>query len=441
MSSLNQRLLSIDSLATGGNGVGRIDGKVCFVPYSAPGDYLRVTISRQHRSYDEAVITEVLTPSPQRVIPCCPYFGDCGGCDWLHVDIASQHEAKRQIVASAIQKQFGREYLAQPLPTIASPVLMGYRARAQFKLHKTSSGLACGFYRRASRHVVDLQEGCSVVSSAIREAILRLQRVLAKASDAYHVTQISLEEGLGGVVAIIHTIVADVASLSDFLLLQQEELALAGLSLQHGPTDTLIPIFGDENIWYRVTASAGDDLVLGYRIGSFSQVNRQQNQRLIFLVQTMAGSAGQGRVVDLFCGNGNLSLPLARTALQLTGYEGDQASIASAVDNADRNHIQNTSFECRDLFVFNEQKLEALEHADCLLLDPPRAGAIACAQLLKHYRIPRVVYVSCDPATLARDLAVLVGDGQYSIDTIQPLDMFPHTAHVETIVSLTHRLS
>ncbi len=434
---MNLHELTIERLALGGNGVGRIDGKVCFVPFSAPGDRLKVRVTREHRSYCEAEPVDLLEASPQRVEPRCPAFGQCGGCDWQHISYQAQSDAKQQILTQTLQRV---AHLDAPLvaATVASKLEYGYRARARFKLQVTTAGLAVGFFQRGTHSVIDLPQGCPICTAAVNSAMLKLRQVIQLLPDPNRVPQISLEEGLTGVVAVVQYIGGDLQRLKQLLLQHQDQLGLCGLFLQVGKKETLQPLFGSGHLAYQVpccTETAGM-MELGYQIGGFSQVNRLQNQSMVRLVCGYAQPVANQRMLDLYCGNGNLSLPLSGAVQELLGIEGFAPSIASAVDNTRQLRVNNSTFRCND--ASKELRHLLAQHArfDLVLLDPPRAGAADVARELAQLGAERIVYVSCDPATLARDLGHLCGSAGYRLIEATPLDMFPHTGHLETVALL-----
>lgn len=426
--------LTIDRLAFGGSGVGRLEGKVCFVPFSAPGDCLAVQVVKEHRSWLEAEIVELLEASPLRTEPVCPAFGRCGGCDWQHLAYPAQAAAKRSILLETLQR-VGK--LAEPPvgPTLAAPSPYGYRARAQFKLHRAADGLKAGFYRRGSRFVIDLPQGCPVVTEAVNGALARLKQVLEGLPDADRVPQLSIEQGEDGCSVVVHYIGSDPQRLTELLARHQPSLQLSGLFLQSGRKDTLLPVFGEQRVSYRVLA--GDrELTLGYGIGGFSQVNRQQNRTMIEQVRQLLRPVANGRLLDLYCGNGNFSLPLADLFGDVLGIEGYQPSIASAVDNSRQARVNNSTFRCADVETEMQRLVAAGQRFATVLLDPPRSGALEAVKLLPQLEAQQIVYVSCDPGTLARDLAILINRGGYRLETALPLDMFPQTGHLETVASL-----
>lgn len=431
--------LVIERLALGSNGVGRIDGdKVCFVPFSAPGDRLKVRVTREHRSYCEAELVDLLEASPQRVEPRCPAFGQCGGCDWQHISYQAQCDAKQQILTQTLQR-VARLEAPVVAKTAVSALDYGYRARAQFKLHATAAGLAVGFFKRGTHFVIDLPRGCPICTSPINTAMLELRQVIQLLPDRNRVPQISLEEGVAGVVAIVHYIGSDLQRLQQLLLQHQDQLGLCGLFLQIGKKEALQPVFGSGHLTYQVPCctETADMMELGYEVGGFSQVNRLQNQQMVKLVCGYAQPAANQRLLDLFCGNGNLSLPMSGVVQELLGIEGFAPSIASAVDNARQLRVNNSTFRCND--ASKELRYLIAQHAlfDLVLLDPPRAGAADVARELGQLGAQRIVYVSCDPATLARDLGHLCGVAGYRLIEATPLDMFPQTGHLETVALLT----
>lgn len=435
MSLLNSiHSLSIDRIAFGGKGVGRIDGKACFVPLSAPGDLASVRITKDHRSYCEAQIVELLKPSTRRTTPLCPAFGICGGCDWQHIDYDLQVEAKSAILRETLQR-VGRLDFPNVSKTKAATAPYRYRARAQFKLFMASDGLKAGFYRKGSRFVIDLPNGCPVVTDSVNGAFFRLRSILESFTDLARIPQISIEEGIDGPAAVVHYIGNETEYLAAFLQKESDNLNLSGLFLQTGRKDAIRRIYGSDCIRYAVPSSSGD-MDLGYGIGGFSQVNRDQNRTLISQAADFIEGAKVGRLLDLYCGNGNFSIPLAKLAEHVTGVEEYSQSISSAVDNSRRAHVKNSTFIVADAAEELIRLADAGEVFDTILLDPPREGASRVAENLHRLGARRLIYISCDPGTLARDLSILVTRGGYSLKEVVPVDMFPQTGHIEAVAFL-----
>ena len=247
------------------------------------------------------------------------------------------------------------------------------------------------------------------------------------------------KRGVAGVVAIVQYSGTELPRLKKLLLQHQEQLGLNGLFLQTGKNETLQPVFGNGHLTYQVPCCHEVDktMELGYEIGGFSQVNRLQNQSMVSLVCGYAQPEVGQRLLDLYCGNGNLSLPLSGVVHDLLGIEGFAPSIASAVDNARQLSVNNSTFRCNDASKELRQLISKRARFDLVLLDPPRAGAAEVARELGQLGPERIVYVSCDPATLARDLGHLCGAAGYQLIEATPLDMFPQTGHLETVALLT----
>jgi len=424
----------IETLAFGGSGVGRIDGKVCFVPYACPGDELLVRAVSEKRSFLTARIEEIVTPSPYRIAPPCPLFGSCGGCSWQHIDYPRQLEAKRLILAEAMWRgaRVPADLVAE---TVASPVAFGYRSRVQFKLHNTADGLHIGFFRHGSHFVEDVPQGCPIALGVVNEALHSVRTVLATFPEPAAIPQINIDCAEQGAVGIVNYIGRDAAGAASFFHRHMQALKpLTGLYLQTGRKSTLARVWGDDRLVYTLPAGSGA-CALGFRPGGFSQVNGLQNRALLEGIRTLAGFRGQERVLDLYCGNGNFSLPLAGEVGAVTGIEEYGDSIAAARDNCHCNGVTNAEFIAADAAGGVRRLVADGRRFDVIILDPPRSGAAETVGELHHFAPERIIYISCDPSTLARDCGVLAGKG-YRVRTSVPVDMFPQTYHVESITLL-----
>jgi len=431
--AMDEAVLVIERLAAGGSGVGRVDGSVCFVPFTAPGDCLKVRITSRKRSWMQGELLELLEPSPWRTEPLCPAFGRCGGCDWQHIRYNDQCRAKQGLLADALQRI--AKIASPPVEqTVAAPDPYGYRARAQFKLFSTDTGLLAGFFRRGSRFVIDLPQGCPVVTPGVNAAMLRLRQLLATLPYREQVPQLTIEEGVNGVVAIIHYIGQKQQAFMQLLSEREQELGLTGLFVQSGRKETVSRVFGDADLVY--TVPSGDDppkeISLAYGIGGFSQINRSQNRAMVNLLRQLFPLEPSWHLLDLYCGNGNLSLPLATQVATLLGIEEYAPSVRSAIDNAGQLRVNNSTFKCCNASDELQRLVAAGKRFDAVLLDPPRSGAADLVSDLAALGGGHLVYVSCDPATFARDAALLKGRSYHLLRAV-PLDMFPQTAHLETV--------
>ncbi len=362
-------VLTIDSLAYGGDGVGRFEGKVCFVPFTAPGDVVRVRVRRDHARFTRAEAVEILQPSPLRTTPRCAHFGTCGGCQWQHLRYDAQLEAKAEIVRSALARVGGTAAGVEPVMSSAEEY--GYRRRA--RLH--SGGGRMGYFARGSHDIVDI-EACPVLEPALEAALERARSVCPEGA-------VDIETGLEGV----------------------------GIRCRKGA---------------------------GRARGAFRQANRSINTVLRSTVRDLlrARVPAGGRVLDLYCGDGNLTMDVAAAGMQVDGYDAGAAVVRRARRRAEERGLTQARYHREQV----EQTLLSVPGRswDAVVVDPPRTGLGDLAEALGSMGVPVVVYVSCSPPTLARDIGTLAAWG-YSLSHVQPLDMFPQTFHVETVAVLELR--
>lgn len=434
-----EEVVTIDTLAFGGAGLGRVDGKVCFVPFTAVGDMVRVRVVTEKKSYLEGEVLEYLTASPERIAPPCPVFGICGGCSWQHLPYELQAKIKGDIFAETIMRATRIER-TRILPILAAANPYGYRSRVQFKLRSVSGKLLMGFFRKGTHQVVDIPGGCAIANEQINNIFLQLRLLLHTFPDPEKIPQIDVATGdAGDAVVLFHYIGDRQKEVSAWLAREiPGRIPVTGVFLQRGRKVTVNKIWGSERVSYSFPQNLVPDfpeMALTFRVGGFSQVNFQQNTALIETALRWAGLTGTERVLDLFCGNGNFSLPLARHCAEVAGYEDYAFSIEDAVTNSLRNNLSNTSFFCKDSAMGVLDLARRGESFDLVLLDPPRTGALETVRVIPQVKPEKIIYVSCDPPTLARDLVLLQKSG-YVIVKSCPVDMFPQTYHVESITIL-----
>jgi 23S rRNA (uracil1939-C5)-methyltransferase len=409
--------LEIAALGSGPDGVARHEGRVVFVPGVAPGDRIRARLVEERGTFARARVSHRCAPGPAYRDPPCPWIEACGGCPWQQVAYPAQLAAKERNVYEALTR-IGRITPARPLPMRAAPDEWRYRRR--MRLHVGPRG-AIGSRRARSHEHVEI--GDCLIADATLTAVLPVVRDVVRRLRTRIETIELLANGGGKVVvsaAASASFAAADAPLVEALLAAHGEIAgvhLAGHDWQR--------TWGDPTV--RVAPDAA--VTLSQRPGSFSQVNPAANQLLVASVVELARPAT--RVLDLFCGAGNLSLPLARTGSVVIGVDTSATAIADAQTSAARAGLDGARFEALPVLRFLRQ--QGLGGADLVVLDPPRAGAAEEIGQLARLRPRRIVYVSCDAATLARDASVLVAAG-YTIDRVQPLDLFPQTPHVETVL-------
>ncbi|WP_035055544.1 23S rRNA (uracil(1939)-C(5))-methyltransferase RlmD [Desulfuromonas sp. TF] len=419
--------LNIDSLAFGGSGVGRHDGKVVFVPFTAPGDLIRCRIVREKKRFAEGEILELIEPSSARREPPCPVFGVCGGCQWQHLPYETQSRWKGEIFADTLRRQGGgEEELLRPL--VRSSEEWNYRSRVQFKCLQTDNGFVMGFYRRGSHFVVDI-ENCPITASPLNEALHLFRRWLPQSPCPERIPQVDMAvDDENKVRIVVHALGSDHDALRAFLSPLAESAGFA-IFIQTGRKSTIIPVVGGEDL--HIHPLPGGSLRLAYGPGGFAQVNLEQNRRLVEGVIAAADLTGEERVLDLFCGMGNFSLPLAQKAKEVIGVEDFEPAIEKARDNARENGLSNMSFHARTA-EGAAGKLAGGMGLDLVLLDPPRTGAYEVVRDLLSVRPAKIIYVSCDPPTLARDLKPLLHGG-YRLIFSTPFDLFPQTHHTESL--------
>jgi 23S rRNA (uracil1939-C5)-methyltransferase len=427
--------LDIESLDLEGQGIAHRDGKVVFVEGALPGERVVARITRRKPSYDKAVTERVLRASAQRTVPPCPHFGVCGGCAMQHLDPVAQMAIKQRALEDALE-HIAKVPPCQILPALQGPV-SGYRHRARLSVRMVpkKGGVLVGFRERASSYVADIHQ-CLVLPPHVSALLMPLRRLIESLSHPDRMPQIEVAVGDEATVFCLRhlepLIDTDIARLRAFGL--QHDIVWW---LQPQGPDSAHPLDPAQRdaLAYALPAYG---LRMHYRPTDFTQVNPYINRALIARALTLLDVRPGDRVADLFCGLGNFSLPLATRAHEVVGIEGSPTLVARAREDAGRQGLgDRTSFAELNLFEVDADWLRGLGHFDRMLIDPPREGALAVAQALAELapdeRPRRVVYVSCNPATLARDAGVLHHVGGWALKAAGAVNMFPHTAHVESI--------
>jgi 23S rRNA (uracil1939-C5)-methyltransferase len=435
---MSEAELDIERMCFGGAGFGRVEGKACFVPFTAPGDRARIRVLREKRSFLEGELLELPVASPLRIAPACPLFGSCGGCNWQHLPYAEQLRQKGDIFGESLRR-IGRVESDCLLPVAASASQYGYRSRIQLKLSRQGGVTLLGFFRGGSHQVVDAPDGCAIADPLLNRITGEFRSLLSRLPELSAVSQIDLAIGDDAQsVALLHADARESQALACALLAARAFLpSVSGLYLRVGAKSRIEKVFGVESLSYGIPEGlfpGSRPMRLRFGRGGFSQVNYPQNLRLIRAVFDLAQLTGTERVLDLYCGNGNISVPIAPFVARLTGIEGYAPSIEDAIANAAANAVGNVSFQVSDAALAVRRLAARGERFDLVLLDPPRAGAEAVGEIARL--APKaIIYVSCDPTTLSRDLALL-GDKGYHVVCSQPVDMFPQTYHLESVTLL-----
>jgi 23S rRNA (uracil1939-C5)-methyltransferase len=421
--------VDITDLSHDGRGVARIQDKAVFVAGALPGERVRIRIVRRHRSFDEAKVETLLTRSPDRIEPRCPHFGSCGGCALQHLPADKQIAAKQRVLAEnfeRIGKVAPQQWLA---PLTDAP--WGYRrkGRLSVKWVEKKGKVLVGFREDDPRFVADLRV-CHTLLPQVGERIEALAALIGGLEAKREIAQIEIAADDRTVALVFRHLVPLQDGDRDRLIAFGREHGLAILLQPKGPDSvhTLDPPTID--LKFGIPAA---NVELAFRPLDFIQVNAGMNQRMIAQALALLDPQPQHRVLDLFCGLGNFTLPIARLAGAVTGVEGEAGLVARAADNARLNGIDNATFHAADLSLDQRALGWARADYDALLLDPPRSGAAAVLDYLPGKRTRRVVYVSCHPGSLARDAGILVERHGFELLRAGVMDMFPHTAHVESI--------
>ena len=438
-------VVTIESLDQEGRGVTHVDGKAVFVEGALPGERVAIETLKKKPSYDVARVVTVERASASRVTPRCPHFGVCGGCTLQHADPALQIAAKQRALEEALAR-IGRVRPEMVLPAIDGPA-WGYRLRARLSVRHVpkKGGVLVGFHERQSSYVADMRE-CHVLPPRISDLLPKLRTVIGSLTIRDRLPQIevavgerlnSMSAGASSVVYGLVLRVLDMPSVTDEAkLVAFADMHDVELWLQPGGPGTVTP-FHPRHAALAYTLPEFD-VALPFAPTDFTQVNARVNRVLVRRAIALLAPQPGEHVVDFFCGLGNFTLPIARKGANVIGLDGNAALAKRAETNARHNGLAGrTSFQVANLFAATREMVAALGPLDRALIDPPRDGAVELAKSLPHRNderaVKRIVYVSCSPATLARDAAVLVHDRGYRLAAAGVVNMFPHTAHVESM--------
>lgn len=424
-------VVTIESLDHEGRGIAHLDGKVVFIEGALPGERVAFQRLRSKPKYDTARVVEILTASSQRVSPVCPYFGICGGCSMQHLEINAQAAVKQRVLEDAFW-HIARVHPETMLPPIIGPA-WGYRRRARLTVRRVvkKGGMLVGFHEKNSSYVADMTQ-CAVLPAPISALLPQLRILIGRLSIAERLPQIELSVGDGTSVLVLR-ILAPLTPGDETLLRAFADEAGVQLWLQPGGPDTATPFHPPDAPLpsYRLPDF---DLMLEFRPTDFTQVNHAVNRVLVRRAIGLLAPRPGERIADMFCGLGNFTLPIARLGAQVVGFEGSATLNARAERNAIANGLADrVEHHVANLFQLTPERLAAWGRFDKMLIDPPREGAIELVKCLGSETPARIVYVSCNPATLARDAAVLVHEKGYRLVAAGIANMFPHTSHVESL--------
>lgn len=421
---------TITNLSHDGRGVARIDNKATFVAGALLGERVVLSYVKRHRKYDEADAIRVIEASPDRVEPKCRHFDVCSGCSLQHMKPEAQIAAKQQVLGDNFER-IGKVMPGAWLPPLSDHP-WNYRRRGRFSVRyvpKKQRALV-GFREESdSRLVADIQQ-CEVIHPALGPKVGLLSDLVTSLDAAQTIPQIEFASG-DDTVALVFRHMAPLSS--------RDQDALVAFGKDHGFAIYLQPgtHAAVQPLWPEAPRLAfalpADNVELEFLPLDFVQVNAGMNQRMLARTMELLDLQPTDRVLDLFCGLGNFTLPMARHAAEVVGVEGEHGLVERAAGNASRNGLANASFRVANLFDNQRNEKWATQPWDKIVLDPPRAGADKVIDYLPRKHTNRLVYVSCHPGSLARDAGILVQKHGFELVSAGVMDMFPHTAHVESI--------
>ncbi|MBE5315349.1 MAG: 23S rRNA (uracil(1939)-C(5))-methyltransferase RlmD [Xanthomonadales bacterium] len=420
----------IIDLSHDGRGVAKLDGKTAFISGALTGERVRARIHTSKKHFDEGHVLEVLDASPLRVEPPCPHFEICGGCTLQHLKAEAQIEAKQHILLENFERIGHVRPQTVLAPLTDQPWAYRRKARLGVKWVAAKERAIVGF-REALKpmYVADIHS-CRVLVPQVGERIHELSALVSSMDARERIPQIEVAAG-DDATALVFRHLDPLSAADTQRLVEFGQRTRLMIYLQPGGNDSVHALWpADAALSFRIPAA---EVELAFRPLDFVQVNAGMNQRMIARTLEMLDPQPGERVLDLFCGLGNFTLPIARRAAQVVGVEGEAGLVARARDNARANGIANAEFFAADLSQDLRGEAWVKRGFDKLLLDPPRTGADACIPQLPLDGVRRIVYVSCHPGSLARDAGILVREHGYTLVSAGAMDMFPHTAHVESI--------
>ena len=419
----------IESLSLEGKGITHIDGKAVFVGGALPGEKVVFTYTAINRKFDEGYVSEVLEASPERVEPGCPHFQICGGCSMQHLDVEKQIHHKQQAMLDALK------HIGKVIPeTVFDPMvgdLWGYRRKARLGVRyvRKKEKVLVGFRERAGRFLADI-DACRVLHPSVGEKLPELQALIVQMDARETIPQIEVAVG-DNATALVFRHLEPLSDQDQQLLLEFAKVHDFQMYLQpKGPT-TVHCIWPENPELFYEHPKFETKVKFGPQ--DFFQVNSSINRQMVPRAVELLELDGTQKVMDLFCGLGNFTLPIARNAAEVVGIEGDSVMVQRAKQTALDNGISNTNYFTFDLTADVKHEPWMKQKYDRILLDPPRSGAKEVIEHFGKLGAKRIVYVSCHPGTLARDAGELVHTHGYRLEGAGVMDMFPHTAHVESI--------
>ena len=426
----------IESMDQEARGITRLDGKTIFVEGALPGETVEYASFRRKPSYEIAVAERIVKASSQRIAPLCPHFGVCGGCSLQHANPAAQVAFKQRLLENNL-RQISRLKAEQIYPAVFGDA-WGYRHRARLSVRNVpkNGGVMVGFHERRSSYVADMTS-CQILPKRVSDLLLPLRGLIAGLSIRDRLPQIEVAMGAHQLAMVFKVLAPPSKSDSQRLIAFAKEHGITAYLQAKGPDSVL-------RLWPAPDDASASELSyllpefaidMAFRPTDFTQVNHRINEVMIRRAMSLLQPQQGERIADMFCGLGNFTLPIARSGASVFGVEGSASLIQRAGENAVRNGLgQQATYAVANLFEIDGEKLARYGRFDKMLIDPPREGAAELVKALPEEGGPqRIVYVSCNPATLARDAGILVDVKKYRLRGAGVINMFPQTSHVESI--------
>ena len=429
---LPEELVTVDveTLSNEGRGIAHVNDRVVFIDQALSGESVNIRYTRYSQKLTEAKAVEVLKPSADRIEPACEAFAACGGCSLQHMSHEAQLEMKQRSLLEQLER-LGKVMPGEVLPVLQGP-LWGYRNKARLGVRyvRKKEKVLVGFREKGSSLITET-ERCEVLHPSVGDRIGDLSRLITGLDAREHIPQIEVAVGDEQTVLVFRHLIELGPGDREALVAFAREHDLVCL-LQAGKPDALEALYPEQG--HGLHYIIDEDVRIEFAPNDFTQVNPELNRSMLARALQLLQPTAEDDVLDLFCGLGNFSLPLARRCRSVVAVEGSDVMVKKARENAERNGIANVSFHCADLYSDAITVAPWLQQRyNKVLLDPPRSGAAEVIPLLVKQRPERIVYVSCHPGTLARDAGLLVNDHGYRLVSAGIMDMFPHTAHVESI--------
>ena len=425
----------IESVTHDGRGIAALEGKKVFVAGALPGETVRFQRRKRRRNFDEAELLEVLEASSARIEPRCAVYGTCGGCSLQHTSDEEQRAIKVKALADNLQRigQVEPERWLEPIYDDTADGSWHYRRRARLAVKDVAGKgrVLVGFRERHAPYLTDMHR-CEVLAKPVDGLLDPLSEMIGKLSIRKRLPQIEVAVADNAIALIFRVLDPptddDRAELTGFAIEHGVRVLL-----QTGGPDSVTPLHPEPPLDPLQYALPDFEVTISFDASDFVQINGRVNQRMVFEAIRLLQIGEDDRVLDLYCGIGNFSLPMARTAQHVLGVEGEVHQVRRATDNAQQNSIDNCEFRCADLGKVDGSESWLNAGWDRVLLDPARSGAAEIVSRMNKIGASRIVYVSCHPGTLARDAATLVQSGGYRLEAAGIIDMFPHTGHVESL--------